>query len=471
MPSEKETVDLRSLSDLQQSSESIFDNLPHSLFILDPRGNVLLSNSTPPATLGLSLDEFLQSNIKDLVHEGFFNHSYAAEAAEEKCEKSGLITTKLNFSVMSISTPLLDEKGNVKLVVTTSLPKQLKDRLNHQEELEFDFLRKRKIEYFRTRVLEEDKVIAESKIMRQILLSANAVAQTDCTVLLHGESGTGKEVLAKYIHRHSIRERRPFITVNCAALPEQLVESELFGYEKGAFTGASAQGKPGLIEAAHHGTLFLDEIGELPLSFQAKLLRVVETGQVRRIGGLKDREIDFRLIAATNRNLEQMTREGTFRSDLFYRLNVFPIKIPPLRERREDIIALAMMFFDTFKKKYNRFAQLDPGSLNSLLSHNWPGNVRELRNTIERMVINSLQDQSAEELIEIAASLVKKNPQNDFGGFQGTLKEVLKTVEEKYIMQVLAESGGRLGMTAERLGIYRTSLYRKLKEFAKEKNM
>ncbi|UWG98088.1 sigma 54-interacting transcriptional regulator [Dehalobacter sp. DCM] len=472
MPSNNRTVNMGISCVTESDHYRVFESLPHSLFILDPKGNVLLSNSTPPVTLGMTLDQFLKSNVKQLVQEGFYDHSFSAEAAQDKCEKGGLIKTKLNISIISLSTPVLDENGKVKLVVTTSLPKLAMEKLNIREVQEYNALRNREIEYLRTRVLESDKVIAESPLMRKVFLSAHAVAQTDSTVMLYGESGTGKEVLAQYIHRHSKREQGPFVTVNCAALPEQLVESELFGYEKAAFTGASAHGKAGLFEAANHGTLFLDEIGELPLSFQAKLLRVVESGQLRRIGGLNDRPIDVRLVAATNRNLEKMTEVGSFRSDLFYRLNVFPIHIPPLRERREDIIPLATMFMELFRKKYNPAAELDLDTLLSLQSHDWPGNVRELRNVIERQVINSLMITSSGKDLEQISSLLPREYQDDYLlGHKGTLKEVLRDVEKKYITKVLIESGGKLGLTADKLGIYRTSLYRKLKEFMIENDL
>jgi transcriptional regulator with PAS, ATPase and Fis domain len=473
MPSNKKTQNFGVPINVNLNSEKFFEHLPHSLFIIDPKGNVLLSNSSPPETLGISLDQFLKSNVKQLVQDGYYNYSYSAEAAEEKCEKGGLIKTKLNVSIMSLSSPILDENGQVKLVVTTSLPKQALDKLTKREIQEYDSLRNREIEYLRTRVLEKDKVVAESALMREVLLSAHTVAQTDSSVILYGESGTGKEVLAKYIYQHSKREKAPFITVNCAALPEQLVESELFGYEKAAFTGASTQGKVGLIEAANHGTLFLDEIGELPLSFQAKLLRVIETGQVRRIGSLKDQHIDFRLIVATNRDLEKMTVEGSFRSDLYYRLNVFPIHIPPLRERREDIIPLAMMFMENFRKLYNLSAPLDIETIQLLQSSNWPGNVRELRNVIERLVINSLRKNLVEENVEIAVSSLPRKycHQDCVLGLKGPLKDVLKEVEKKYINRVLLESDGKLGLTADKLGIYRTSLYRKLKEYMDEKSI
>ncbi|HEX5215112.1 MAG TPA: sigma 54-interacting transcriptional regulator [Vicinamibacterales bacterium] len=232
-------------------------------------------------------------------------------------------------------------------------------------------------------------VVAESAASREVLRQAGLVAPTKATVLLLGESGTGKEVLARHIHRVSARHRAPFVAINCAALPEQLLEAELFGYERGAFTGA-VQGKPGQLELASGGTLFLDEIGEMPPAAQAKLLRVLQEREYRRLGGTRTLRTDVRVIAATNRNLEQSIAAGQFREDLFYRLNVFPIRLSPLRDRREDILPLARNFVALICHDLDRPSQpISTDAEARLLAHAWPGNARELRNTLERAVIVS----------------------------------------------------------------------------------
>ncbi len=449
----------------------IFDKLPDPIFVTDSDGNVLLSNSTTALTLDMSLDQLLRSNVGDLVKNGYYTKSYALEAVEKKCVVKGELTTKLNMKQLSVSTPIMDEEGNVVLVITVGKPAETAAKCMSPEEREMVNRRKREVEYLRSYVLDTDAVVAESRSMREILLQAHTVAQTDSTVVLYGESGTGKEILAKYLHRHSKRANEAFIAVNCATLPEHLVESELFGYEKGAFTGANAGGKIGLFEAAHRGTLFLDEIAELPLSLQSKLLRVLETREVRRLGSHIDRKLDFRLIAATHKDLQKMTQEGTFRTDLYYRLNVIPVHIPPLRERPEDIKALARKFLADFKKKYQSDIQLTPDTLKSLQQHNWPGNVRELRNVIERLAINGLQSYPSGHNV-----LNEQLPGTDESsmqvtGLRGTLKQVMRTLENRYICQVLHECGGKMGETANKLGIYRTVLYRKLKSFEQEKNI
>lgn len=232
-------------------------------------------------------------------------------------------------------------------------------------------------------------IIAESPSMKLLLSLLSIVAKTDASILITGPTGSGKEVFAEYTHRMSARSSGPFIVVNCAAIPENLLESELFGYEKGSFTGASAQGKKGLIELADGGTLFLDEINSIPLSLQGKLLRVLETRQVKRVGALASKAIDFRLLTASNEELEALIRENRFRSDLFYRISVVPIRILPLRERNEDIIPLALYFLQHFCKKYSCMKVLSGQVMNLMLAYDWPGNVRELRNFIERLIATS----------------------------------------------------------------------------------
>ncbi len=448
--------------------QQVLDNLPDPIFVTDSRGNVLLSNSATALTLDMTLDQLLKTNVNELVGKGYYTNSHVMEAVEKKCVVSGVLRTKLNLVYASTSTPVFDEKGNVTLVITSAHPKDASEDGQDKGESELIGRRKREIEYLRSRVMNDDGVVAESQIMRQILRTAHTLSQTDSTVMLFGESGTGKEVLAKYIHRHSKRANEAFIAVNCATFPEHLVEAELFGYEKGSFTGAQAEGRIGLFEAAHKGTLFLDEIAEMPLFLQSKLLRVLETSEVRRIGSNFDRKLDFRLIVATNKDLKQMTVEGSFRKDLYYRLNVIPIRIPPLRERPEDIIALAMKFLADFNKRYETTAKLDIDTLEAFQKYSWPGNVRELRNLIERRVISGMNDYPDDNLT-LAAGTPRDLLRDYFRlmGNQYPLKKVMRKLEERYLRYTLQDCGGRIGEASKRLGIYRTVLYRKLKAYDK----
>jgi transcriptional regulator with PAS, ATPase and Fis domain len=342
---------------------------------------------------------------------------------------------------------------------------ELNNNIQSTEIQRSDRERKRNFEQLRKCVLNDDSVIAESGAMRKTLLLAHSVAKTESTVIIYGETGTGKEVIANYIYRYSNCAGGAFIAVNCAALPENLVEAELFGYEKGAFTGADPRGKIGLFEAANNGTLFLDEIAELPLAVQSKLLRVLETGCIRRIGSCNDRKINFRLICATHKNLEKMIEARQFRQELFFRLNIFPNTIPPLRERPEDIIVFSQKFLAEFNKKYNTEVTFDQETIQKFIQCSWAGNVRELRNMVERKVISSLNDYNSEYLTLASASFENLMIANEWIRPSGSLREVLKMVEEWYIKRVLRECGGRMGETSKRLGIYRTFLYRKIKSF------
>ena len=452
-----------------ENLKQIFDNLPEPIFVTDREGNVLLSNSTTALTMDMTLDQLLQSNVRDLVSRGYYTKSYALEAAEKKCVVKGRLVTKLGLIKNSVSTPVFDDNGEVIFVLTTGRTVEPAGAELTPENKELISRRKREIEYLRRRVLETDTIVADSPEMKRVLLQAHSVAGADSTVMIYGESGTGKEVIAKYLHRHSKRAQEPFIAVNCASLPETLAEAELFGYEKGAFTGAKNEGRVGLFEAANAGTIFLDEIAELPLHLQAKLLRVLETGEVRRIGSNLNRKLDFRLIVGTHKDLAKMVEEKSFRADLFYRLNVIPLQIPPLRERPADVAALVRKFLEEFNKQYEAAVEIDPAAMQAMQDYHWPGNVRELRNAVERLVIGRMQDYSQEFLVLESALAGSGNHGQELiaAPLQGTLKEVMSAVENQYIRQVLEECGGKVSVAAQKLGIYRTVLYRKLKAMQK----
>jgi DNA-binding NtrC family response regulator len=299
-------------------------------------------------------------------------------------------------------------------------------------------------------------VVAESEAMKRVLRLADQVARQPTTVLLTGESGTGKEVVARFIHRRSARSEAPFVAVNCAALTETLLESELFGHEKGAFTGA-LQARRGRFELAHGGTLFLDEVAEISVGVQAKLLRALQEQQFERIGGTRTIVVDVRVIAATNKDLNQALSDRTFREDLYYRLNVFPIHIPPLRERREDIIPLAEFFARGISARMGRpVSVMSPESQQILLSHRWQGNVRELRNAVERALIVSSGDAIRPEDVAFTQGI------NTVPPFQSL---TLADLERSAILASLSRNGGDRRRTAEQLGISLRTLQYRLKEY------
>ncbi len=307
-----------------------------------------------------------------------------------------------------------------------------------------------------------DLLVFESRAMRDLLDLASRVARHDTTVLITGESGTGKEVLARAIHRLSPRNERSFTAINCAAIPEQLLESELFGHAKGAFTGAIAD-RMGLFEIAHEGTLLLDEIGDLPLDLQAKLLRVLEEGEIRRVGGRDSRRVDVRVIAATAKPLEQAVDRGEFRADLFYRLNVVRLHLPPLRERPEDVPALLTHFARQAASRLGHPVSVTPAALASLTHHAWPGNVRELRNAVERAAVLGTGGPLDAKDFAIGNGNGTPGPANGMSNGTLELKTQVEAVERQAIQKALQASGGNRRQAASLLGISLRTLFYKLR--------
>jgi DNA-binding NtrC family response regulator len=315
--------------------------------------------------------------------------------------------------------------------------------------------------------IDRQGIIGSSEPMSKIYDTIKRVAPTTTTVLISGETGTGKDLIAYAIHRNSPRRDNPFVKINCAAIAENLIESELFGYERGAFTGAVST-KPGRFELADKGTLFLDEVGEIPRDMQVKLLRVIQDHEFERVGGLRTIRVDVRLIAATNRNLLQDVKDGRFREDIYYRLNVFPTHLPPLRERREDILPLTNYFIEKFNGKLDREVKhIDSRVKDVLVSYDWPGNIRELENFIERIVLMAVGDtitfedippewKSAAEAISLSQKAGQKRPFKDF------VKGHMEEVEKQTIIQCLEEVGGNVTKAAQRLGLSRKGLQLKM---------
>jgi two-component system response regulator HydG len=305
----------------------------------------------------------------------------------------------------------------------------------------------------------DSNIIARSPIMREVLENVALIAPTDATVLILGESGTGKELIANLIHERSSRASGPFVKLNCAAITETLLESELFGHERGSFTGATAR-KEGRFELADGGSFLLDEIGEMSSTTQTKLLRVLQEQQFERVGGTESISVDVRIIAVTNKDLEAEVKEGRFREDLYYRLNVVPIYLPPLRERREDIPLLAESFLKHYAAKDHRdVKQILPEALDMLMRHDWPGNVRELENTIEHGVIIARGELLTPEELPTA---IRQSAQSTHGMTIGTLKEI----EQECISRTLAQMGGNRTQTAKILGITRKTLQNKIKRYS-----
>ena len=321
----------------------------------------------------------------------------------------------------------------------------------------------------KAKLAKEYEMIGESAPIRELKTQIAIAAPTSAWALITGENGTGKELVARSIHYLSNRRDKPFVEVNCAAIPEELIESELFGHEKGAFTGATAQRK-GKFDQAHEGSLFLDEIGDMSLKTQAKVLRILQERKFERVGGHRTIEVDVRVIAATNKDLEEEIRQGNFREDLYYRLNVIPFHVPPLRERKEDIQALAEHFLEFFSRKESREPKvLAPEAMELFTNYNWPGNVRELKNLVERIVIMTAGKTIAPQQLPVALQS-KKNPitKGVTASEVPTYKEAKEEFEREFLLQKLEENDWNISRTAEAIEMERSNLHRKIKSFGIE---
>lgn len=384
----------RSIQELTWEHDAIIDSSSDGLFVCDGKGLILRVNPASERINNASAAQLVGRDYLDVAKEGLVILPSAALEAIKKREPVSLLQeNRHGRKLISSATPVFDDAGELIRVVVSERDITETDRLQRQLEEQQaigDQFRHQVLE-LQQQQLENRPIIARSPSMLKALKQALKVSEVDSTVLLLGESGVGKGLFADLIHQNSSRAKQPIIKINCGAIPESLIEAELFGYEKGAFTGAGSN-KPGLLELADSGTIFLDEIAELPLSSQVKLLRFMEDGKITRLGSTQAQRIDVRIIAATNRNLQQMVDTGEFRLDLFYRLSVIPLSIPSLRERQECLIPLIRSYIDHFAQRSGREKRLTTAALDALTNYSYPGNVRELMNICERLVVMSDTD-------------------------------------------------------------------------------
>ncbi|ATW27248.1 sigma-54 interaction domain-containing protein [Candidatus Formimonas warabiya] len=372
----------------------IVEQLEEEIFVTDGAGFILYLNPEGEKVCGVKLEEVIGKHVSDLEKAKIFTSSTTVEVLKTKKKANLLQKLKSGKTVLATGRPIFDQKGRlVRVLSTTKDVREINHLMEQIEQKNKEIKHKnQELTLLRESIFAQDNFVCKSPKMTGIKDTIIKIAPTDITVLIQGESGVGKEVVTKLIHNLGLRNRYPLIKINCGLIPENLLESELFGYEGGAFTGANKHGKLGKIELANQGTLFLDEIGEMPLSLQVKLLEFLQDREFTRVGGTQKIKIDTRVILATNRDLQTMVNQGRFRRDLFYRLNVLPINIPPLRERVEDIPVLAEYFLDQFNNKYQMNKKLAPDVIEAFYEYDWPGNVRELVHFIERIMVISDAD-------------------------------------------------------------------------------
>ncbi|WP_160719620.1 sigma-54 interaction domain-containing protein [Bacillus sp. USDA818B3_A] len=438
------------------------DELSDGILVTDQDGVVLRINKAYSKITGISEEEMIGQHMQTFVEKKYINRPVSLLVLKEKKKISIMSTTPAtNKKILVTGTPIFDKKGEITQVYTiirdfTELI-QLKEMLEEKE-------RENEKYYKALQLFNENKgnpsFIGESAPVIKIKRLIEQVSNTDATVLITGETGVGKEVIASELVKNSSRHKKPFVKVNCSAIPETLLESELFGYEKGAFTGAQQKTKLGLFEEANHGTILLDEIGEMPMKLQSKLLRILQEKEVVRIGGSQPIKIDVRIIAATNQNILNQIKEGSFREDLYYRLNVIPITIPPLRERCDDIYLLVYHFLNQFNTKYNKQKKIAPEELDLLANYHWPGNIRELKNTIERLVIIGENEYITRDIIIL--TLGEEHFTSHKGNRIMPLKEAVAILEKDIITNALKKYGST-HKAAKALGVTQPTVLRKAK--------
>ncbi len=461
---------LESYQRLNKQFETIFNSSSDGIWVVDGTGKVIAVNQAAEKFSNVKAADVLNKNVVKLVESGIIDQALSPDVLANKRQVNMLqYIEKTGKYILSTGTPAFDENGNVFLVVVNERDmtrlNELLEQLNQTRLVSNKY--KDKLTELGMLELKKQEIIAESEEMRQVLRIALKIAQMEASnILIQGESGTGKGLLAKFIHRNSPRHNKPFIQINCATIPESLLEAELFGYEKGAFTGARQGGKAGLFELAHGGTIFLDEIGDIPYVVQAKLLKCLEDHEIMHLGGLKPTKINCTVIVADNKDLATLVKEKKFRADLYYRLNAFSIKIPPLRERPDDTFDLANYFLRKYNETYTSDKQLSYSAIEMLQAYSFPGNVRELKNLVKKAVVLS-EERNLDEFIQ--KSLGYETSEDIQTTANRTVVPSILTVKlketESRILKTAFMQCKSTREIAKYLGISQPSVVRKLKKY------
>ncbi|WP_235848327.1 sigma-54 interaction domain-containing protein [Litchfieldia alkalitelluris] len=445
-------------------NEAILESLIDDLLVTSVDGIILKVSETTGGIYGVKSEELVGKSVYDLEREGLFSPLATPLVIKQKKKVTFVQTTREKRKLLVTGIPVFDHNGELVRVVSYSHDvTELVEVKKYLDDMEDEIDRvKRELELLRNQHVYTEGLIAKSREMKKVIKMALQVAEVDVNVLLEGETGVGKSHIAKLIHRKSLRKTGPFIEVNCGAIPESIFEAEFFGYEGGSFTGASRKGKPGLVELSENGTLFLDEIGELSLPLQVKVLKFIQEKQFYRVGGTKLKSVDFRLIAATNIDLKQAIEENKFRQDLYFRLNVVPITIPPLRNRKEDIVPFIHHFLTEFSKKYNLERAIDEAVIQQLTNQEWKGNVRELINLMERLVVTS---QARTIILNDLPDTYRTISYESFThSIDTTLPETINKIEKNILQRAKKQYKTTVQM-AKVLGISQPSIVRKLKKY------
>ena len=447
--------------------EQLCDTFRDAICVTDKEGIVALVNKRHAELTGIPREKMIGSRIQDMVQNGIFDVVLNPRIVETGQKVSSVQNLYNGRTLLLDGHPVKDATGKVAYVVTvirdiTALT-ELREEITAQREL---------LETFQNLSSEgasgnQYPRVVQSPVMQRLYAEASAIAETDATVLLLGETGVGKDVVARHIHRNSLRADAPFIKVDCGSIPENLIETELFGYVPGSFSGASKHGKAGLVEAASSGTLFLDEIGELPMTMQSRLLRVLQDWEVLRVGATVPKKVDVRVVAATNKELEREVAKGTFRSDLYYRLKVAVLNIPPLRSRRVDILPLAQSFLTFYGKKYRKAVNLSEEAKQVLQNHTWPGNVRELENLVQGLVVTCKHGLvGVRDLAGIRPLPACESSEGQYAlpSIEGrSLKSIMKEVETAVIEKGMQRYGS-ISELSRQFQMDRSTIFRKVKE-------
>lgn len=465
-------MEIEHIKNLNKDLNAILSTIYDEILVVNHKGELLRYSETFLSDFwGVELKELTGKNLLELEGEGLFTPSVTRLVLEQKKKVSIVQETKRNKRILAVGNPIFDENGNIDRIIiasrditeTTKLKSELREVKKQSDQY------KQELERIKSKDRFFNRLIYCSPKMEQIMEHVTKISHFSSTVLITGESGVGKELIAQAIHQSGSRANQPFLKLNCGAIPENLLESELFGYSKGSFTGADKNGKEGYFQKADQGILFLDEIGEMPVSLQVKLLRVLQEQEVVPIGSTTPIPINVQIVAATNKKLEKMVQEGTFREDLYYRLNVIPIHVPSLRERPKDIPLLAYHFLQRLNEKYNKNYHFTPDALNLLEVYSWPGNIRELQNMIERLAVSAdhpaLDADFVKQFLSFTSHFNKEKPV-----FKNVmpLQEAQDYIEEQLILLAMKQYKTTT-KAAKALGISQSSVSRKYQKIMNDR--